>query len=281
MAKYEIKDGVGIIPAGTKKIPSEAFENCQELTSIIIPDSVTEIGMLAFHGCSNLKKVAIPDSVTVIKDCAFQSSGVTSIVFGKSLTCIGFKAFEGCKRITDLAFPDSLETIGQAAFWRCTGLTDIVIPNSVKSIGPWAFTGCTNLKHVFISESVISFEGGASVFSDCPNIVSIVVAAGNKYLDSRDNCNAIIRTEDNFLLTSCKNTVVPDSINKIASGAFSGRKDLESFVIPKSVTHIYSDVFSDCSLRSIVIPDSVVVIGGRAFWNNNLKNKLNVLIDLT
>ena len=43
MAKYEIKDGVGIIPEGTTVIEKYAFEKCAELTSIVIPDSVTEL----------------------------------------------------------------------------------------------------------------------------------------------------------------------------------------------------------------------------------------------
>ena len=51
MAKYEIKDGVGIIPEGTTKIEEFAFENCTELTSIVIPDTVTTIGEKAFCGC--------------------------------------------------------------------------------------------------------------------------------------------------------------------------------------------------------------------------------------
>lgn len=42
MAKYEIKDGIAIIPEGTQKIEDRAFSWCKELTSVVIPDSVTE-----------------------------------------------------------------------------------------------------------------------------------------------------------------------------------------------------------------------------------------------
>ena len=50
MAKYKIKDGVGIIPEGTTVIEIEAFRYCTGLTSIVIPDSVTKIGEDAFRG---------------------------------------------------------------------------------------------------------------------------------------------------------------------------------------------------------------------------------------
>ena len=51
MAKYEINNGVGIIPKGTTKIVGAAFENCKDLKSVVIPNSVTKIGARAFSGC--------------------------------------------------------------------------------------------------------------------------------------------------------------------------------------------------------------------------------------
>ena len=66
MAEYEIKEGVGIIPAGSTEIKDEAFKGCEELKSVIIPDSVTKIGSHAFRWCSALTEINIPDSVTEI-----------------------------------------------------------------------------------------------------------------------------------------------------------------------------------------------------------------------
>ena len=67
MAKYEIKDGVGIIPEGTTRIEAEAFYDCKELTSIVIPKSVRYVDSLAFYGCTNLKTIVFDDSIEVIE----------------------------------------------------------------------------------------------------------------------------------------------------------------------------------------------------------------------
>lgn len=55
------------IPDGVTGICLNAFNGCDEITSIVIPDSVTSIDWYAFSGCSNLIGVTIPNSVTSIE----------------------------------------------------------------------------------------------------------------------------------------------------------------------------------------------------------------------
>ena len=77
MAKYEIKDGVGIIPEGTTAVLPKAFDawmfsECEkDLKKVSIPDSVTEIGHYAFRNCRNLVSIEIPESVVNIGHHAF------------------------------------------------------------------------------------------------------------------------------------------------------------------------------------------------------------------
>ena len=52
-------------------IGNYAFNGCDSLTHISIPDSVTIIGSYAFYDCASLASISIPDSVTSIGDYAF------------------------------------------------------------------------------------------------------------------------------------------------------------------------------------------------------------------
>ena len=53
------------------KIEAYAFNGCESITSITIPDKVTEICGYAFLDCRNLKFVKIGSSVKDISVCAF------------------------------------------------------------------------------------------------------------------------------------------------------------------------------------------------------------------
>ena len=179
---------------------------------------------------------------------------------GKPVTTMSF-AYGSFESIT---IPDSVTSIDHSAFYGCSSLTSITIPDSVTSINHNAFYGCSSLTSITIPDSVTSI--GGSVFSGCNSLTSIVVDINNRVFDSRNNCNAIIKTSTNTLIAACKTTVIPDSVTSISGGAFSGCSSLTSITIPDSITIIDEQVFAGCSsLTSITIPDSVTSIGWMSF----------------
>ena len=105
MAKYEIKDGVGIIPEGTTEIDCQAFLDCEELTRIEIPNTVKIIRFGAFYGCKGLTNIVIPDSVTEIRQEVFADcKALVSVTIGSSVRSIDYDVFRGCDNLKQIIF---------------------------------------------------------------------------------------------------------------------------------------------------------------------------------
>ena len=165
---------------------------------------------------------------------------------------------------TSIKMPDSVTSIGSGAFCNCSGLTNIEIPAGVTSIGDWAFYGCSSLTSIKIPDSVTSI--GYRAFERCSSLTSIIVDVNNGVYDSRDNCNAIIKTDTKELLVGCRNTEIPASVTSIGSGAFRNCSGLTNIEIPAGVTSIGYYAFENCrGLTSIEIPASVTEIDYDAF----------------
>ena len=265
-------DGRGIITfdGDVTSIGDSAFSGCTSLTSIKIPNSVTSIGEQAFIYCTGLTSIKIPNSVTGIGDSAFYGcTDLTSIEIPNSVTHIGVFAFSNCTGLTSVEIPNSVTRIGDSAFSGCTGLTSIKIPNSVTSIDHWAFYGCTGLTSIEIPNSVTSIDHWA--FYGCSGLTTIVVDPSNPVYDSRNQCNAIIRTDTSELVMGFSSTIIPNSVTRIGDSAFSGCTGLTSIEIPNSVTSIGYGSFYDCTgLTSIIVrPVTPSSLGDDAFYSTN------------
>ena len=188
------------------------------------------------------------------------------------VTAIGLFAFNNCADLISITIPNSITRINGWAFFNCTGLTSITIPNSVTYIGDCTFEGCTGLTSIRISNSVTSI--GVGSFCNCSKLSSIIVDIENPNYDSRDNCNAIIETNSNMMISGCMNTVIPNSVTSIGDCAFEGCSGLTNITIPNSVTYIGGFAFDGCScLSSVTIPKSVNTIDYGAFAGcSNLTN---------
>ena len=154
--------------------------------------------------------------------------------------------------------------IAERGFTGNNNIKHLVIDEGIKAINSWAFICCYNLESVRIPASLSFIDH--DIFGGCHNLKSIVVNPANKVFDSRDNCNAIIKTEFNILVAGCGGSSIPSSVTTIGEAAFANCRFLESITIPEGVTQIRESAFSGCiELKSISLPQSLEDIEDGAF----------------
>lgn len=115
-----------IIPDTVKCISWLAFGHNKNLVNITIPEGVTEIVTDAFFECNNLTSIIIPDSTTTVGSYAFSyCDKLENVTVSKKLTVIEYGTFYNCGNLSDITIPNSVDFVGESAFAGCEGLTDV------------------------------------------------------------------------------------------------------------------------------------------------------------
>ena len=118
------------IPEGVTSIGAYAFAGHyarpMALTSVTFEEGsqLTSIGYGAFQYCESLTSITIPEGVTSIDAYAFAGDhrcpmALTSVTFeeGSQLTSIGYGAFQYCESLTSIAIPLGVTAIDHRAFF--------------------------------------------------------------------------------------------------------------------------------------------------------------------
>ena len=258
------------------RIDEYAFEFCESLKSVMIPDGVTTIERFAFSDCTSLERVILPDSVKAIEHYAFYGCrSLESVLIPNPLTEIGIKAFPiECEVIIRNDKEDKAmeETnifeyeINDNGTINITGLniesrklTELVIPEEINGkkvtkIGHHAFCQCTSIERVIIPDSVTEIKHYA--FYDCRSLKEIIIPNSVVTIAHHAFCDC----------TSLERVILPNSIKEIEYSTFNDCAALKSIIIPSGVTRIGSYAFHCCtSLSSVTIPDTVKEINQNAF----------------
>lgn len=279
-------------PAGNLEIPStvenngviyhvveignNAFEYCDNLLSVVIPDGVVSVGEHAFSEDSSLTNVVFGDGLVEIKSSAFSwcVKLCGELLFPSSLRTIGNFAFNNCSELSgDLVFNEGLETIGMYAFQNCRKITSVSFPESLEQLGYVSFDGCDNLKICYFNAvsccTSHAFDEDFDLFVIGENVQNITgdnmcyTASVYTYRFLASNCSSI-----NVSFESVYEFEIGSHVRNLPAGVFAGCYGMKEVAIPRSVKTIGERAFGGCvNLRYVVIPNEVQYIGTMAFVN--------------
>ena len=219
------------------QINSYAFEERQNLNSVTLPPTIKKMGHNAFIDCNNMSAVYISD-LEAWMNIDFPYSG-------NPLFC------------------------AHHLYLNNVEVRELVIPESVTTLKPYIFHGCHSFRSLVIPSHVTDIS--YSAFYMCDGLTSIQVEEGNTVFDSRDNCNAVIKTSECSLLIGCENTVIPSTVTAIGGAAFSGRTGLTSVVLHNGITLIGGYAFEGCTnLTEVNLPVYTTTIGSAAFRGSGI-----------
>lgn len=188
------------------------------------------ISVSGFNSNTTLKKVILPKTIQYIKQDAFSNStSLKNVYFYKKcdLLSIDSNAFKECDSLKGMGFPSSIKTIGDYAFYGCDSLSSVVLPENLTSLGENSFSNCKSLVNVTI----------------------------NSHLDKLYNCFSDLESLEYVYLTK----------GAFSIKDFTNCPRLETVILGNDVTEILEGSFSNCGIKKIYIPDSVVTFEEGAF----------------
>ena len=223
------------IPNSITTVGGEIVEYADKLKHLTIPESVTKVGWLAFAR-AGFEEIVLPASQSEWEsDAAFQEcANLQKAVFAKGNTRIQDRIFFGCDALRVVDIPDEVVEIGAGAFAGCNALKELKLPAGLKVIRNRTFRGCP-IRKIEIPAGVEEIEGSAFLGTI---LSQLTVNKDNKTFDSRDNCNAVIRTADNTLVAAATGAFIPESVEGIAQEAFVELQGIRSITFPKGLKKI-------------------------------------------
>ena len=271
-------------------------------TSVVIPDGFVKIGNYAFSKWNMLSSITLPDSIVEFGYSSFDYTYVlTSISFPASLTTIG----SGCFRygaLENITIPESVTSIGTSCFGNNDNLKTIVT-NSVVHLGLSSLKDCYNLESITFNKEfglndILKYQSYSSkvkyIFNVAPDSSQITLFA--PVTGESNTYRGIIKKSINTVELFCPQS--DDEISLMPTGyiladslfngntnlvdvdvsnyaleryIFEGASNLETCILPSSMTVIPHSIFRYCtSLTSITIPSTVTEIDDYAFSETGL-----------
>lgn len=242
ISSHIYKKGVGkiVFKQNITKIDKHAFEECEKLTSMIIPKGVKDIGDHAFYKCEKLESITIPSSV--IK--------MGALVFGfcynlQKINITNISAF--CKIENDNVVGSAVFDWDSSLYLNGELITDITLPSDMTEVNR-LFSNYKKLNSITLPNNITKIRYGLkwNVFVGCAGLQAFY----GKFASADNRCLIIDGVLRSFAPAGLTKYQIPTETTTIGENVFWYCTDLQSIKIPSSVENIREGAFRHCKVLS-------------------------------
>ena len=266
------------IPEGVRNLGYNAFDGCEYLTEVTLPDSLSlnenYITWPPFLECPSLTAIHVSSGNSCV-------SSLDGVLFTKDRTIL--LEYPSGKKEASYEIPEGVKSLEDGAFWKCAFLTELTVPDSVTDIDLCAFTDCTALTDIQVSPGNSNFSSLDGVLFDKDRTRLIMYPCGKK--DASYGIPAGVESIDYHAFADCDfltEVTIPDSVTDIGVDAFILCTGLARVNFGNGVTNLRAEAFFRCTaLKNVTIPDSVKSIEYGALGMEAFVGEYKKLADFT
>ncbi|MBE6630756.1 MAG: hypothetical protein E7624_07920 [Ruminococcaceae bacterium] len=310
--------GALTIPNGVTAIGDNAFYYCDDITSVTIPVWVTSIGYQAFYSCDSITEIVFKGARSAdlligeasfsylngLEKITFEGNGTEELDTGKvtigeraftvvqsyaklhtveigagvNIAEIGVDAFIRQAKLKSFNIADGahIGIIGEGAFEQCLSLVSFTVPATTQKISEYAFLGCESLALLtFRSEGATSLEIADFAFQNCTALATITLPDHLEEFRSTafDGCNAL----KSILVNETNENYVNDANGVL----YKKTTDAEDNVVLTELLFFPKGLVKDSNGVVNTLPETLTVIGGSAFADNNFLTSIAIPAGVT
>lgn len=262
--------------------------------SYYIPDGIIEIADYAFIGNSLLQYIVFSDSVKRIGQSAFWCcDSLDECDLSNNLEYIGVEAFGNTRDLNKIVIPEKVNTIDRSAFFY-THAHEITILNPECKIESYItdtagmyyrgiiygyknstaqdYANRNHIKFIDINDKPETITDNGlkyNIYSDHAEVIGYEKNIGSEVSIPSEIRGVPVTEVGKEAFRSAKNiesVMLPDTITRIDDYSFSGT-GIHKINIPSNVTEICFGAFEYCvDLNEVSLPESLIYIGEYAFY---------------
>ena len=257
----------------------QAFEDCDSIVSLVIPDDIAYVGSCAFQYCDGMESVTTPlKEPEYYGDAFYNNDSIRHVTITKGADGEYYDLETECDYFHDwysknstiehITIAEGVKSLSGNEFSRFDNVSVIELPSSLERVGANTLFGSCNEKVIFHGTLEdwcgIVFEDMSStpLYYGCPlfigdeQVIDLVLPEG-------------LSEVGDFAFFRCsglESVTVAGTGTKIGEGAFADCDDLQSVSFAGSKVSIGDHAFNGCDgIHDVVIPDDVAHTGYCSF----------------